>query len=151
MQHELARLERLEIVTARRRGRQKFYTANKDHPLFPDLRRIVYKTAGLGDALRETVGAVKGIRAAFIYGSVAKGTEGGRSDVDLMVVGASDSDELHRALRQAEEILGREVTVTTMTPTEWAERAQRKDAFVQELQKSPKIYVVGDERALAEA
>lgn len=104
VQHEVARLERLELVTVSRRGRQKFYKANERHPLFPDLKRIVYKTAALGDVLRGALAAVQGMRAAFIYGSVAKGREGAGSDIDLMVVGQSDSDALHRALREAEEI-----------------------------------------------
>lgn len=55
VQHELPRLERLGLLTVRRRGRQKLYRANEEHPLFPELKRIVYKTAALGDALREAI------------------------------------------------------------------------------------------------
>jgi predicted nucleotidyltransferase len=151
VQHELPRLERLELVLVRRRGRQKYYRANEQHPLFPELKRIVYKTAGLGDALKDAIAGIEGIDAAFIYGSVAKGGERSASDIDLMVVGDLDSEELHRAIRKAEKTLGREVSLVTMGPDEWRSRLASRDAFVEDLLKTDKIFLTGDERALRRA
>jgi predicted nucleotidyltransferase len=148
VQHELPRLERLGLLLVRRRGRQRLYRANEEHPLFPDLKRIVYKTAALGDVLREALAGVKGIEAAFVYGSVAKGRERSGSDVDLLVIGKPDPDLLHQAVRKAEETLGREVSLATMSPEEWRSRRASRDAFVAELLKSEKIFLIGDERAL---
>ncbi|MDQ7859886.1 MAG: nucleotidyltransferase domain-containing protein [Armatimonadota bacterium] len=148
VQHELPRLERLGLLVVRRRGRQKLYRANEGHPLFPDLKRIVYKTAALGDALREVLAGIGGIEAAFVYGSVAKGSERAGSDVDLLVIGEPDPDLLHQAVRKAEETLGREVSLATMSPEEWRSRRASRDAFVAELLKSEKIFLIGDERAL---
>jgi len=108
----------------------------------------VYKTAGLGDVLREALAGVEGIGAAFVYGSVAKGMERSGSDVDLLVIGNPDPDLLHRAVRKAEEILGREVSLATMSPEEWHSRRASRDAFVAEVVKSEKIFLIGDERAL---
>jgi len=148
VQHELPRLERLGLLLVRRRGRQRLYRANEEHPLFPDLKRIVYKTAALGDVLREALAGVMGIEAAFVYGSVAKGRERSGSDVDLLVIGKPDPDLLHQAVRKAEETLGREVNLATMSPEEWRSRRASRDAFVAELLKSEKIFLIGDERAL---
>jgi predicted nucleotidyltransferase len=151
VQHELARLERLGLVVTRRHGRQKYYRANEKHPLYPDLKRIVYKTAGLGDALRQALDDVPGIRAAFIHGSLAKGGERATSDVDLMIVGAPDSDRLASALKKAEEGLGREISLVTMGSDEWRERLAKRDAFVVELTRSDKIFLVGDDGTLRSA
>lgn len=151
VQHELPRLERLELVLVRRQGRQKFYRANEQHPLFPELKRIVYKTAGLGDVLRDALAGIEGIDAAFVYGSVAKGGERSGSDIDLMVVGDMDSDALYRAIRNAEKMLGREVSLATMGPNEWRGRLASRDAFVADLLKTDKIFLAGDERALRRA
>lgn len=151
VQHELPRLERLELVLVRRRGRQKFYRANEQHPLFPELKRVVYKTAALGDVLKDAVAGIAGIHAAFIYGSVAKGDERKGSDVDLMVIGDLDSDVLHRAVRKAEKQLGREVSLAIMGAKEWRDRIASHDAFVEDLLKTDKIFLAGDERALRRA
>jgi len=148
VQHELARLERIGLVVSRRQGRQKYYRANERHPLFADLKRIVYKTAGLGDALREALSEVAGAAAAFLYGSVAKGDERAASDVDLMVIGTPDPEHLHRVLHEAEEQLGREISLVTMGLDEWRQRRAAGDGFVAELMRSRKIFLVGDERAL---
>jgi len=148
VQHELPKLERLGLLLVRRRGRQKFYRANENHPLYPELKRIVYKTAALGDVLQEALAGMKGVEAAFVYGSVATGKERPGSDIDLLVVGTPDPDLLHAAVRKAEEVLGREVTLATMTPEEWQQRRTSGDAFVAELLNSEKILLVGDERGL---
>ena len=151
VQHELPRLERLEIVLVRRRGRQKFYRANEQHPLFPELKRVVYKTAALGDVLKDAIASIEGIDAAFIFGSVAKGSERRGSDVDLMIIGDLDSDALHRAIRKAEKQLGREVSLATMSPDEWRDRLASRDAFAEDLLKTDKIFLTGDERAIQRA
>ncbi len=148
VQHELPRLERIGLVVSRRQGRQKYFRANEHHPLFADLKRIVYKTAGLGDALREALSHVTGAAAAFLYGSVAKGGERTASDVDLMVIGTPDPERLHRVLQEAEEQLGREISLVTMGLDEWRQRRAAGDGFVAELMRSRKIFLVGDERAL---
>jgi predicted nucleotidyltransferase len=148
VQHELLRLERLGLVEARRHGRLKFFRANQRHPLFPDLTRIVYKTAGLGDVLRSALANFSGIVAAFVYGSVAKGDERAGSDVDVMVVGGVDPDELQQTVRKAERVIGREITVATMSPSEWRSRRAARDAFVMDLVRTNKIFLAGDERAL---
>ena len=148
VQHELARLERLGLVLTQRRGREKFYHANEKHPLFPDLKRIIYKTTGLGAVLQSVLQGAKGIEAAFVYGSVAKGGERTTSDVDLMVVGNPNSGQLHRGLVEAESSLGREISLTVMSPEEWHERRRSRDGFVTELLKSKKIVIVGDEQTL---
>jgi len=61
-----------------------------DHFLFPELKRIILKTEAVGDKLREALSALDDIRAAFIYGSTARGTELASSDIDLMIIGDVD-------------------------------------------------------------
>ncbi len=114
--------------------------------LFPELKRIVYKSAGLGDVLKDAIAGIEGIDAAFIYGSVAKGGERGGSDVDLMVIG--DPDRLHGAIRKVKEQLGRPVSLATMSPDEWRVRLTSGDAFVEDLLRTNKIFLNGDERDL---
>jgi hypothetical protein len=88
VQRELARLEGAGLVTATRVGKQKHYQANRASPVFQELRPLVLKTSGLGDVLREATAPLSSrIRAAFVYGSVAKGEDTATSDIDLLVIG----------------------------------------------------------------
>ncbi len=87
VQRELARLEAAGLVTVTRIGKQKHYQANPASPVFQELRGLVLKTSGMADVLREALAPVAGrIRAAFVYGSIAKGEDTAASDVDLMVI-----------------------------------------------------------------
>lgn len=148
VRYELGRLERLGLLVARKDGREKFYRINDRHPLFAELKQMVYKTAGVGEALREAIADQPGVRAAFIYGSIAKGGERPTSDLDLFILGTPDREHLAGALEKAEHRLGREINLVTMTADEWRERVTSGEGFVHRLQESPKIFLIGDEQSL---
>jgi len=97
-QRELARLEGRGLVVARRIGNQKHYQANAASPLFAELRSMVLKTVGLAELLRDALKPMtRDIRAAFVYGSVAKASDQAASDIDLN--GRERQPELRRCLR----------------------------------------------------
>ncbi|MGH2361969.1 MAG: nucleotidyltransferase domain-containing protein [bacterium] len=116
--------------------------------LFAEIKQMVYKTAGLGDIVRKAVEGVPGIKAAFVYGSVARGEEKPTSDIDLFVLGHLDRQGLSASLSQAERQLDREINLVTMSVDEWRKRAAAKEGFIQELREAPKIFLVGDEQSL---
>ena len=151
VQRELQRLETSGLVTVARVGNQKHYQANPHSPVFEELRALVLKTVGLADVLRAALAPVsKDIRAAFVYGSIAKGQDTAASDIDLMVV----SDHLTHAdlftvLEQATAQLGRKVSPTIYSSKELAKRAKQENAFVTRVLAQPKLWLIGDERNLA--
>lgn len=148
---ELAALEAAGLVTATRSGKQRHYQANRQSPIFEELRGIVVKTFGVADALRREVAAfAPRIRAAFVYGSIAKGTDTAGSDVDLMVISEKLSyPELFSAATRAEEQLGRKVNPTVMTPRELQRKLDARNAFAKRVLEQPKIFIIGSEDDLA--
>ncbi len=87
VQRELARLARSGLATVRPLGNQRHYQANRDSPLFTELCGILQKTVGLAEPLRQALQPLAAqIRAAFVFGSVAKRQDVATSDIDLMVV-----------------------------------------------------------------
>src|SRR5438067_1195402 len=88
VERELSRLQRSGLVTVERIGNQKHYRANRESPIFSELHSLVLKTAGLTEPLKSFLEPhADKIKIAFVYGSVAKGTDTARSDIDLMVIG----------------------------------------------------------------
>lgn len=149
-QRELARLEASGLIVARRLGNQKHYQANAASPLYSELRNIVLKTVGLAEPLRDALKPFSSaIRAAFVYGSVAKATDQSASDIDLMVI--SDGltyGEVFGALERVTRSVGRKVNPTVYTDGEFAERARTENAFVTRVLDQPKLWVIGSERDL---
>ena len=149
-QRELARLERSGIIVARRIGNQKHYQAHAGSPLFSELRNIVLKTVGLAEPLRDGLKPLSSaIRAAFVYGSVAKATDQSASDIDLMII--SDSltyGEVFGALERVTRTVGRKVNPTVYTAAEFSNRARTENAFVTRVLAQPKLWVIGSEHDL---
>jgi predicted nucleotidyltransferase len=151
VQRELARLERSGLVVVSRQGTQKHYRANPDSPLFAELSGIARKTVGLAEPLREVLAPFAAeIRAAFVYGSIAKRSDNARSDIDLLIVSDTLSyPDTYLALAQASHKLGREISPTIYKSAELQERLREGNAFVVRVMAQPKLWIVGDEHALA--
>ena len=151
VQRELARLEAAGLVTAIRIGNQKHYQANQASPVFGELRALILKTSGLADVLREALAPLSAlIRAAFVYGSVAKGEDTATSDIDLMVIGEGLSyPDLFGVLEEASARLGRKVAPTIYSPKELARRVRQDNAFVTRVLEQPKLWLIGGESDLA--
>jgi predicted nucleotidyltransferase/Fe2+ or Zn2+ uptake regulation protein len=151
VQRELAKLERAGLVKVTRLGNQKHYQVNADAPVFGALHELVLKTSGLADVLRGSLKPVSsGIRAAFVYGSIAKGQDTAGSDIDLMVVSDDVAyPDLFKVLEGASRRLGRPVNPTVYTVSELEKRARERNAFVVRVLKQPKIWLIGGEDELA--
>jgi predicted nucleotidyltransferase len=144
VQGELASLEGAGILTKVVDGNRTYYQANDECALYPELRRLVLKTGGLVDVLRERMAPVSDrIDAAFVYGSMAAGEGAARSDVDLMVVGDVGDMELHAVLTDAEESLARPVNYTLIRAEEFRRRSG-EDGFIARVLHGPTLAVIGD-------
>ena len=151
VQRELARLEAAGLAMVTRVGNQKHYQANALAPVFEELRGLVLKTCGLADILRGALAPLADrIMAAFVYGSIAKGEDTVKSDIDLMVISATLSyPDLYAALEKATQQLGRTVNLTLYKPRELGKRVKAGNAFIQRVLAQPKLWLMGDERELA--
>jgi predicted nucleotidyltransferase len=84
------------------------------------------------------------IQAAFVYGSIAKGTDTAQSDVDLMVICDDLAySDLYNALQEAEATLQRPVHVSLATTAEWKRKLAAGNPFVTKVQAQPKILLIG--------
>jgi predicted nucleotidyltransferase len=149
-QRELARLEDSGLIVARRIGNQKHYQANAASPLYLELRNIVLKTVGLAEPIRDALKPMAAdIRAAFVYGSVAKASDQAASDIDLMVVSDNLSyGDVFGALDKVSRNLGRNVNPTVYSAAEFSKRAKNENAFITRVLDGPKVWVIGTENDL---
>ncbi|MHB8793313.1 MAG: nucleotidyltransferase domain-containing protein [Thermoleophilia bacterium] len=154
VQREVEKLEKAGLLEKNARGNRIYLRANRNSPIFNEMRSIVMKTVGLGDSLSQALasGADK-IKVAFIFGSVARGEDSGLSDIDLLVVGSISGRELSTLISSFRQSIGREINQLTMTSSELKKRIKDKDNFLMTVLKQPKLFLVGDEsvlKALAE-
>lgn len=150
VQREIKRLTDSGIVKRTIRGRQVFYQANPDCPIFAELKGLVTKTSGVADVLRTALAALEArTRVAFIYGSVARLEQKSTSDVDLMVVGDVSFSDVVSALASAQETLGREVNPTVYSPAEFKAKLKARHHFLTSAVRRKKLFLIGDDNELA--
>lgn len=150
VQREIARLTQAGIVKRTVRGRQAFYQANPNCPIFAELKGLVVKTSGVADVLRTALAALEArIEVAFIYGSVARLEQKSTSDVDVMVVGDASFSDVVSALANSQETLGREVNPTVYSPADFKAKLKARHHFLTTVVRRDKVFLIGDENELA--
>jgi len=133
------------MFISKKKGNSIYYSLNKGYPLFDELKSIVFKTVGIQGLLKEAFKKVKGIEAAFIFGSFAKKKEAVGSDIDLFIVGKINETMLLREIKKLEEALKREINYSVFERAEFKKKAKEKDSFIIDLLENPKIFIVGSE------
>lgn len=145
IRRELARLVESGLVTATVVGRQKHFQANHTAPIFHELRGIVLKTIALTDPLRTALRPLaRRIDLALVYGSIARGEDRAQSDIDLLVV-ADDLrlEELFARLATVEKKLGRTISPTLYTRTDFERRRTRGTPFLKKVLNGEHLILFG--------
>ncbi len=150
LQRELNRLVAVGILRRSKRGRHVYFQADPACPVFDELRGIVIKTIGVVDSLRQALLPLRErIRAAFIFGSIARGDEHAASDVDLMVIGDVSLADVVDVIRTAEQCIARPVNPTVYPPGEFAAKLAAGHHFVTKVVQHEKLMLMGDESDIA--
>ena len=143
---ELNALAAAGVLVRKPLGNQVHFQANPACPIYEDLRNILKKTVGVADVLREALAPLGDrIRAAFVYGSVARGEERARSDLDVMVVGEASFGDVVAALAPAQESLRREVNPNVYPALEFRKKVAAGDPFLKRVLAERKIFIIGGE------
>jgi len=120
VQRELENLSKVGLILRKSVGSQVFCQANRDTPIFPEMRALINKTIGVLGVLRSALRPLsKQIIVAFVFASVAREQETAQSDVDLMVVGKATLDQVLSRLSTAEKGIGRPINPTVYTVAEF--------------------------------
>lgn len=144
---QLVRLERAGLVEVTRAGNQKYYQARRASPIFAELQGLVAKTVGVVEPLRNSLSEKADcISAAFVFGSIAKGTDRVGSDIDLMVISdALRYPDLFEALQEAETRLARPINPTVMSVADWRAKKTQEESFAARVASQPKLFVIGSD------
>jgi uncharacterized protein len=145
LRQELGKLSQADLLDQAPDGKRITYRANTAHPVFAEPQAIVHKTCGLPDLLREAL-APEAARIDFaaVYGSMAKGRDHARSDVDLLIVGRIGLDRAAELVAGVERRIDREIGLRVFASAEFENRLAHKDAFLQRVLAGPLTPVLGE-------
>lgn len=145
VQRELALLTGAGLITRSVQGRQVYFQANRQSPVFPELQSLLMKTAGVIDVLREALSSfTDDIATAFVFGSAARGELRADSDIDLLVVTELPFETIADVLSGAQERIGRDVNATVYPRAEFRAKVEAGHHFLVSVLRSPHVFVIGD-------
>lgn len=150
VQQEIKKLLKLDLIKRQRDGNRIYYQANREHPLYTEIRNIVLKTTGLAEVIKGALSASPDIKIAFVFGSIAHQTEKAASDVDLMVIGTLGLRKLTGLLTGVSVRVGRDINPHVFSEKEFVRRKKGRDHFLNQVLESSKIFIIGTENDLAE-
>lgn len=144
VQRELGVLTRAGLLRRTVQGRQVYFQANRESPIFPELQALFLKTAGVADVLREALAPLADrVAVAFVFGSAARGQLRAASDIDLLVVGDVPFEGVANALAEAQKRLGRDVNPTVYPPDEFRAKIRAGHHFLTAVLREPRVFVIG--------
>lgn len=144
VQQEIPNLLKLDLINARTDGNRRYFKANRAHPLYPEICQIVLKTAGWMKELKKGL-TRKDVRAAFIFGSVARGEERAESDIDLMVIGDIGLRALSAITGAVARKANRVINPHIYTAHEFVQKVKAKDHFIISVMETKRVYLIGSE------
>lgn len=139
---EADRLANAGLITEQRIGATRHIRADINTPIFQPLADLMAVTYGPVPVLTDLLALIEGIEKAFIYGSWAARyhEHPGRvpNDLDVLVIGAPDPDDLFDAADTASTKLGRQVNIRRVTRSSWDD-IEGADPFIQSVRGRPKV------------
>ena len=132
---ELIKLEKEGIFESEIRGKTKYYHLNKNYPLYKQLKEIIFKTTGIEGGIKKELEKLKKINQAFLFGSFAIGEADSQSDIDLLIIGDPDPEQLSDKISKLEDRFSREINYIVMTEDEFRKK-KNKEPFLIDIFKN---------------
>lgn len=112
---ELKRFLDAGLLISERKGKRRYYTANKKHPFYCEIRHIVYKTVGIDKILKNINNKVPNLEAVFIVGNFASGVDS--DTIELVFVGQGiDPVDINQRVKMVEKLIQRRIMHLLYTP-----------------------------------
>lgn len=145
---ELNRLDEAGILQSESDEYSKEYQLDPNCPIASELQSIFLKTAGVFATLRDKLATSKEVNFAFIYGSYSAGDADRYSDLDLMIIGKIDLQDLATIIQEIEHEINRPVNYVVFPEEEWRTKRENDDPFISHIMEASKTMLIGDQNAL---
>jgi predicted nucleotidyltransferase len=150
-QREIGRTEEAGLVSTRRFGTVRLVKAAAS-PLTEPMTELLLRSFGPKLVLAEELAGLSGIEQIYTFGSWAIRHTGQRghppADIDVLVIGAPDREDLDDAAQRASARLAREVNLTIRSDEWWRTGT---DGFHTEVTSRPLVPVLEPDASATEA
>ena len=140
VRRELQFLTAADIITAHGEGQKRYYQANLNYPVYPELKAMLFKAQVMEE--RRLLSAIRG--NGKIYLLLLTGFFVGQdvAQTDILIVGSLNREKLRRLIKTFQDHFDREIHYTVMTRKEFEFRHGLTDRFLYAILSGPTITVI---------
>ena len=132
VREELNQLTKTKLLKSEKNGRQVYYMANPEHPLFPELKSMVGKVMGLDQVIDGIVNRLGDLERTYLLDDYAEGKDTGI--IDLLLVGNINEYHLNDLSRKTERYIKRKIRSLVLSSEEY-------ERLLPELKKRPHVLI----------
>lgn len=111
---ELNRLAEAGLLSSMLAGNKKMYAANKKHPLFEDIHRLLLKYTGLDQIIDQVIARLGNVERVYLVGSLSKGKDS--ELIELMIIGNVNEEYLKKLVHKVKSMVNREIKYLMLLP-----------------------------------
>ncbi|MEW5907867.1 MAG: nucleotidyltransferase domain-containing protein [Patescibacteria group bacterium] len=137
---KLAEWEKEGILIKNKKGNLSLYRINKKYPLLKEIKKIIQKTFGLENKLKQVLEKINGLKMAVIFGSYAQNKLSSESDVDLLLIGSHNFLKTQREIIKLQKQVDREINIIDMTESEF--KKKRNSELLKNIFKNKHIRLI---------
>ncbi|MGD8285399.1 MAG: winged helix-turn-helix domain-containing protein [Desulfobacterales bacterium] len=119
VREELNQLRNTKLLESEKNGRQVYYKANQEHPLFDELKSMVSKVMGIDQVIDGIVNRLGDLEKAYLIDDYAEGKDTGI--IDLLLIGNVDQYHLNDLSRKTERYIKRKIRSLVVSREEYQE------------------------------
>ncbi len=119
---ELNRLVGAKLLKIQKNGRNIYYSANQEHPLYPEINKISRKVTGV-DKVCEWISSIGNMQKAYLSGDYARGIDSGV--VDVILIGNIDKKAVFEKVGRIEKFINRKIRPLVLTEKEFEAMSEK--------------------------
>lgn len=123
---KLEQLQKEGLLMSEFQGMERYFTLNRDFPLYKEYKKIVLKSIGIEEALRKKLENIPGVEQAILFGSYATNQMEQHSDIDLLLVGNHSTLEASKALAALQKTIDRPINCFQLGTKEFQKTKNKK-------------------------
>lgn len=144
VRRELTRFVESGMIKKEQRGNRLYYIVQKDHPFYYEILGMVAKESGIGMLILNSKEKLGSLNLALLAVEFTEGRKAGNQEVDLLIVGEVNHDQLDLLIKRSSIISGRELNYTVMSEADFLYNKKRRDSFLMKFLLSPYVHILGD-------
>jgi len=145
VRRELERMLGSSLLKSEERGNRLYYFLNKDYLYYQELIQLVAKSTGLGKKIRKKRRALGKLDFVMFSGKFIRGQIPGQNEVDMLIIGEVNLQELQKIIKGYEQDLNREINYAVFSLEEFDFRKTRRDPFVMDILYNSRVMIIGNE------